>query len=196
MSSLRAYSAVADLFGQSVMPAGFRYAPDVLSAGDEKSLVRQFEKLPFAPFEFHGYLGNRRIVSFGHRYDYAARTLRVAEAMPDFLTPLREAASRFTGIPAVSFQQALVTEYAPGAGIGWHRDKPMFEDVVGLSFLAHCKLRFRRKSGAGWERVAADIAPRSAYLLRGPVREAWEHSIVPIDRLRYSVTFRTFREVP
>lgn len=178
------------------MPAGFRYEPDLLTGSQERSLVRQFERLPFAPFEFHGHLGNRRIVSFGHRYDYAARTLRAAEAMPDFLMPLRDAASRFTGLPVESFQQALVTEYAPGAGIGWHRDKPMFEDIGGLSFLAPCQLRLRRKVGTGWERRAVDLAPRSAYVLHGAVREEWEHSIVPMDKLRYSVTFRTFRDHP
>lgn len=183
-----------DLFGESQTPAGFCYAPEVFSETDEKRLVAQFGALPFKPFEFHGYLGNRRIVSFGHKYDYAARTLREAEAMPDFLAPLKEAASAFTGIPASAFGQALVTEYAPGAGIGWHRDKPMFQDVVGLSFLAPCTLRLRRAAGNGWERRSAGIAPRSAYLLSGPVRDDWYHSIAPMDVLRYSVTLRTFRE--
>ena len=152
-----------------------------------------FETLPFKPFEFHGYQGNRRIVSYGYRYDYAGRALRTSEAMPDFLAPLREVASQFSGIAADKLEQALVTEYAPGAGIGWHRDKPMFEDVVALSFLAPCVLRLRRQDGTGWQRQAVEIAPRSGYLLHGAVRSEWEHSIVPMDVLRYSVTFRSFR---
>jgi alkylated DNA repair dioxygenase AlkB len=112
--------------------------------------------------------------------------------MPDFLVPLREWAAAFAGVPADGLQQVLVTEYAPGAGIGWHRDKAMFADVVAVSFLASCVLRFRRKQGAGWERVSRGLAARSAYRLRGPARWEWEHSIPPVDGLRYSVTFRTF----
>ncbi|MES2292688.1 MAG: alpha-ketoglutarate-dependent dioxygenase AlkB [Pseudomonadota bacterium] len=174
-------------------PDGFRYAPDLFSKAAERGFVARFETLPFKPFEFHGYQGNRRIVSFGYRYDYAGRTLRASEPMPDFIAPLRETASQFSGIPSEQLEQALVTEYAPGAGIGWHRDKPMFENVVALSFLAPCVLRLRRQDGKGWQRQSAEIAPRSGYLLRGPVRSEWEHSIVPMDVLRYSVTFRSFR---
>ena len=189
----RRRNPASDLFGVPATPEGFRYGPDLFSSAEERAFVARFESLPFKPFEFHGYLGNRRVVSFGFRYDYAGRSLRTARPMPDFLAPLREIASQFAGIPAPALQQALVTEYAPGAGIGWHRDKPMFQDVVALSFLAPCVLRLRRKTDAGWEREAAEIAPRSGYLLHGPVRSEWEHSITPMDVLRYSVTFRSFR---
>jgi alkylated DNA repair dioxygenase AlkB len=190
-----ALNAPADLFEGSAAagPEGLRYAPDLFSEAAEKAFVAQFETLPFKPFEFHGYLGNRRVVSFGYRCDYAGRALREAAQMPEFLAPLREIASQFSGIPAPALQQALVTEYAPGAGIGWHRDKPMFQDVVALSFLAPCRLRFRRRNGEGWERALLEIAPRSGYLLRAGAREEWEHSIPALDRLRYSVTFRNFR---
>jgi alkylated DNA repair dioxygenase AlkB len=174
-------------------PAGFRYAPDLFSPAAEQGFVARFEALPFKPFEFHGYQGNRRIVSYGYRYDYAGRALRASEAMPDFLSPLREVASQFSAIAPDKLEQVLVTEYAPGAGIGWHRDKPMFEDVVALSFMAPCFLRLRRQDGTGWQRQSVEIAPRSGYLLHGPVRSEWEHSIVPMDALRYSVTFRSFR---
>jgi alkylated DNA repair dioxygenase AlkB len=191
------HDASGDLFAPTPAiapaPAGFRYAPDLFSPAAERGFVEQFETLPFKPFEFHGYQGNRRIVSYGYRYDYAGRTLRASDAMPDFLTPLRDAARQFSGIAADKLEQALVTEYAPGAGIGWHRDKPMFEDVVALSFLAPCVLRLRRQDGTGWLRQSAEIAPRSGYLLHGDVRNEWEHSIVPMDVLRYSVTFRSFR---
>ena len=187
-------SGAPDLFGQAGTVPGFRYEPDVIFSADEQNLVHQFEALPFKPFEFHGYLGNRRIVSYGHRYDYATRILRDAEPMPVFLEPLKQVASRFTGIAISAFEQALVTEYAPGAGIGWHRDKPMFEDVVALSFLAPCVLRLRRKVDIGWQRRSVEIAPRSAYLLHGEARDGWDHSIAPLDVLRYSVTFRTFRQ--
>ena len=194
MPKSQAHAAIADLFAETGTPSGFRYTPDLLSSADEAAAVRQIETLAFKPFEFHGHLGNRRIVSFGHRYDYAAKRLQAADAMPDFLMPLRDAASRFSGLPTDAFQQALVTEYAPGAGIGWHRDKPMFKDVVGLSFLAPCQLRLRRQAGKAWERRTVNVEPRSAYMLQGTVRDEWEHSIVPMDVLRYSVTFRTFRD--
>jgi alkylated DNA repair dioxygenase AlkB len=186
--------ASGDLFAPAAAaPSGFLYAPELFSPQAEKAFVAQFEALPFKPFEFHGYQGNRRIVSYGYRYDYAGRTLRASDAMPAFLAPLREVASRFSGIAEAQLEQALVTEYAPGAGIGWHRDKPMFDDVVALSFLSPCVLRLRRQDGTGWQRQSVEIVPRSAYLLHGPVRSEWEHSIVPMDTLRYSVTFRSFR---
>jgi alkylated DNA repair dioxygenase AlkB len=188
-------AASGDLFEipSAVGPDGLRYGPELFSSATENAFVALFEALPFKPFDFHGYQGNRRIVSYGYRYDYSGRTLRPSEEMPDFLTPLREIASRFSGISPAALQQALVTEYAPGAGIGWHRDKPMFEDVVALSFLAPCVLRLRRREGSGWQHRAVEIAPRSGYLLHGPARSEWEHSIVPMDTLRYSVTFRSFR---
>jgi len=174
------------------LPGGFDYREALISPDEERALVERFASLPFQPFEFHGYLGKRRIVSFGWRYDYGGRTLRESASIPSFLLPLREQAAAFAQIPAQRLQQILVTEYAPGAGIGWHRDKPMFEDVVAVSFLSPCVLRFRRRQAQGWERAALEIAARSAYLLRGPARREWEHSVPPVERLRYSVTFRNF----
>lgn len=182
-----------DLFASESPPEGFAYAEGRIDAALEKALLRTIGTLPFKPFEFHGFFGNRRVVSYGWRYDYAGRALRESDPMPDFLQPLRVAAARFAGLPAERFQQALVTEYAPGAGIGWHRDKPMFEDVVAFSLLAPCTLRLRHKEAGGWARRSQAVAPRSAYLLRGPARFEWEHSIPPLGELRYSVTLRTFR---
>ena len=177
----------------SAGPEGFVYRDDAVSEALMRDLVPQFAVLPFKLFEFHGFTGNRRIVSYGWRYDYSSAVLRESAPLPDFLLPLRQHAGEVARVSPEHFQQALVTEYTPGAGIGWHRDKPMFEDVVAFSFLAPCTLRFRRKQGDGWARFARRIAPRSAYLLRGPARFLWEHSIPPLDALRYSVTFRTFR---
>ena len=114
--------------------------------------------------------------------------------MPEFLSPLRERAAAVAGLDPASLQQALVTEYDSGVTIGWHRDKPMFEDVLALSFLSPCRLRLRRKRDTGWERWAREIAPRSLYRLSGAVRHEWEHSIPPVESRRYSVTFRTFVE--
>ncbi len=175
-------------------PAGFDYWPDAVTAAEEHNWLRALSGLPFKPFEFHGYLGKRRIVSFGWRYDYSGRALRESTPMPDFLLPLRERAAAAAGLAAETLQQALVTEYDAGVTIGWHRDKPMFKDVVALSFVSTCRLRLRRKRDNGWERWSTTLAPRSLYRLSGPARHAWEHSIPPVESKRYSVTFRTFVE--
>jgi len=180
-----------------VLPEGMRYQADLIRPDEERSLVAFVETLPFKPFEFAGgFLGNRRIVSFGWRYDYQAQQLAESKPIPSELLPLQRKAARLAGCDPESFQQALVTEYAPGAGIGWHKDKPMFGDVVGVSILAACRFRLRRRQGMTWERASFVAEPRSAYLLSGPSRTLWEHSIPPLDRLRYSVTFRNFASEP
>ena len=176
------------------MPEGFRYRPEVVSAHEEAELVREIERLPFAPFQFHGYEGKRRVVSFGWRYDFNRGGLRSAEAFPDSLILLRDMAAGFAGLNPPDLRHAMVTEYAPGAAIGWHKDRPMFDDVIGVSLMSPCTFRFRRKSGAKWERRSLTAEPRSMYLLRGPSRSEWEHSIPGVDALRYSVTFRSLNK--
>jgi alkylated DNA repair dioxygenase AlkB len=177
----------------AALPEGFEYRPALVSPAEEAELIRMFEMLDFKPFEFQGYFGNRRTVSFGWHYDFASSRVRPASDMPDFLLPLRDKAAVFAGIAPEALEHALVTEYMPGAGIGWHRDRPVFEDVIGISLGAPCRFRLRRKQGDTWQRAAIALAPRSAYLLRGPVRREWEHSIPPLDKLRYSVTFRSVK---
>jgi alkylated DNA repair dioxygenase AlkB len=175
----------------SAMPPGFRYWPDVLTSDEEAALVAELAALPFKPFDFHGYLANRRVVSFGSRYDYGKRAVEAADPMPAFLLPLRARIAELAGLAPEAFSQSLINEYQPGAGIGWHRDKPQFGIVAGVSLASPCVLRLRRRAGARWERASAPLAPRSAYLLSGSAREVWEHSIAPGERLRYSITFRT-----
>ena len=181
-----------DLFAAPSWPEGFAYRDEAITPDEERALAEQFARLPLAPFAFHGFLGRRRVVSYGWRYDYAGRALRPSDEIPGLLLPLRERAAEIAGVAAQSLQQVLVTEYAPGAAIGWHRDKPMFEDVVAFSFLAPCTLRLRRRRDEGWDRRSIELRPRSAYLLRGPSRRDWEHSIPPVGQLRFSVTFRNF----
>jgi alkylated DNA repair dioxygenase AlkB len=148
--------------------------------------VERVRVLDFREFEFHGYQGKRRVVSFGFRYDYNDGKLQTADDIPAFLLPLREHAAGFAGIPPAALVQALVTEYAPGAGIGWHRDRPVFEKVIGVSLVSPCRFRLRRKIDSGWQRASLILAPRSAYFLQGPARSVWEHSIPAAERLRYS----------
>jgi alkylated DNA repair dioxygenase AlkB len=181
-----------DLFGSDDrLPGGFRYAPDIVSAEEEHKLVQQMPSLPFKEFEFQGFLGKRRVVSYGWRYDFKGGGFKQTDPIPDFLLPLRERAAAFAGLAPDDLAQALVLEYTPGAAIGWHKDRPVFDDVVGVSLLSPCIFRFRRKDGAKWQRHSLAAAPRSIYLLRGPSRTQWEHSIPGVDALRYSVTFRS-----
>jgi alkylated DNA repair dioxygenase AlkB len=187
-------SAQADLFAPPTrLPEGFRYQTDVLSADEEEGLARELEALPFMPFDFQGFLANRRVASFGYRYDYGSRSVVGAAPFPSFLVSLRRKVAAIFGRPAEAFRQVLINEYRPGAGIGWHRDKAQFDEVVGVSLLAPCVLRFRRKAGETWERASLTVEPRSAYLLSGPARSVWQHSIPALDRLRYSITLRTLR---
>jgi alkylated DNA repair dioxygenase AlkB len=178
------------------LPEGFKYQSDIIGVDEEQVLLEHIRELPLKEFEFQGFVGKRRTVSFGWRYDFNDRQLRTADAIPPFLLRLREAAGRFAGLPPDQLQQALVIEYDAGASIGWHRDKAVFGDVVGISLLSPCRFRFRRKSGARWERASLIAESRSAYLLRGPSRTEWEHSIPAVDTLRYSVTFRNLRQRP
>ena len=188
-----------DIFGAAppagAPPEGFAYREAVITPGEEHALLDQVRALPFREFEFHGYVGKRRVVSFGWRYDFAARVLHRVDDMPDWLLGLRSVAADVARLAPNDLQHALVTEYGPGAAIGWHRDKAVFGDVIGISLLSPCVFRLRRALGDGWERASLTLTPRSAYLLRGPARTEWEHSIPPVEELRYSITFRNLRVV-
>ena len=184
-----------DLFESAPdLPEGMRYAPELVSFGEERTLLEHLPGLPFKEFEFHGFLGKRRTVSFGWHYDFNGGGLKQAGDLPDFLLPLRKRAATFAGLEPLALEHALLIEYRPGAGIGWHRDRPQFGDVIGISLLAPCTFRLRRKMNTTWVRRSLTAAPRSAYLLRGASRTEWEHSIPLLETLRYSVTFRTVRK--
>ena len=185
----------SDLFASApAVPEGLRYQPALITAAEERALLSEIKHLPFKEFQFHGFVGKRRVVSIGWRYDFNERTLQKAEDIPDFVLPLRKNAAAFAGLNPDQLQQVLFTEYGPGASIGWHRDKPMFDDVIGISLVSSCRFRFRRKVDTAWERVSLTLEARSVYLMRGPSRTEWEHSIPAVDQLRYSITFRNFRE--
>lgn len=170
---------------------GLRHHARLLGAEEQRALIAELAQLPLAPFEFQQWLGKRRVVSFGWRYDFGAASLSQAPPLPAFLRPLQARAAAWAGLPATALAQALVTEYAPGAGIGWHRDRPVFDIVVGVSLGAACSMRFRRRCGRGFERASQALEPGSAYMLAGAARHDWEHSIAPLPALRYSVTFRS-----
>jgi alkylated DNA repair dioxygenase AlkB len=181
----------SDLFESGKpLPEGLRYQAELISPAEQDALVSRVETLPFRAFEFKGYLGRRRTVSFGWKYDFERERIEASEPMPSFLLELRKRAAQFAGMAPADLQQVLVTEYDAGAGIGWHKDKRVFGEVVGISLLSACTFRLRRKAGEKWERASFTAEPGSAYLLKGPSRTEWEHSIPAVEALRYSITFR------
>lgn len=184
-------SALFDL--PPVAPEGFRYRDGFVSPAEEAELATRLAELPFEPFQFRGYEGRRRVVSFGLRYDFSGPGLVAAEPMPDWLLPVRDRAAAFAGLAPEAFRHVLINEYREGAPIGWHRDRPVFEKVVGVSLLSPTVMRFRRRVGDRFERISTPLAARSAYLLDGPARLHWEHSLPEAKAHRYSITFRNLR---
>jgi alkylated DNA repair dioxygenase AlkB len=174
-------------------PEGFVYRPEFLSRAEEVDLAAWLATLPFAAFQFRGYEGRRRVVSYGWKYDFTRSHLDKADDIPEELLPVRARAAELAGHAPEDLQQVLLNEYQPGAPIGWHRDRPIFAEVVGVSLLAPCNFRFRRRVEGGFERASVTLGPRSAYLLSGPARTVWEHSIPPVEAHRYWITFRNFR---
>jgi alkylated DNA repair dioxygenase AlkB len=177
--------------GAALMPAGFQYEPEFIDLRTEADLVGHLRMLELKPFEFHGHLGNRRVVSFGLRYNYDQREVETAPQIPTFLDDLRSKAAAFANRSAYEVKQVGINEYRTGAGVGWHRDKPEFGDVIGVSLLMPAKMRLRKQDGLKWERHSLVLQPRSIYLLSGASRREWEHSIAPVEQLRYSIMFRT-----
>jgi alkylated DNA repair dioxygenase AlkB len=177
----------------AVGPAGLRYQPEFISAADEPELIAGISALPLQPFQFGAFEGHRRVKSFGFRYDYTLQKLTPTEPIPAWLERTARAVERFGELPSGSVRQVLCTEYDIGVGIGWHRDKPNFDKVFGISLGSACRFRFRRRKGDKWERFALQAVPRSIYLMDGEARQDWEHSIPPVEQPRYSITFRTMR---
>jgi alkylated DNA repair dioxygenase AlkB len=173
---------------------GLRYTDQAISKAEEQRLIERLAEADLAPFRFHGWLGNRKTKSFGWRYDFDDASFTPAEPIPDWLDQLRLAAAQLASVEPAEFVHVLLARYDPGAGIGWHRDRDVFEEVVGFSLGTAATLRFRRRKAGGFDRVKLHVEPRSAYLLSGPARYDWEHSIAPGDQLRFSITFRTLSE--
>jgi alkylated DNA repair dioxygenase AlkB len=190
-----------DLFGAPPvsLPPGLRYEAAFLGPDEEAGLLQHIAALPLAPMQYQGYTALRRVLSYGGKYDFSAHRLDAAEPIADWLQPLRARVADWLAVPAEAFTQALVAEYQPGTPLGWHRDVPDFEDVVGVSLLGDAVMRFRPYPPREPRRadvVKLALAPRSIYLLRGAARWEWQHSVAPTKTLRYSITFRTSRAEP
>jgi alkylated DNA repair dioxygenase AlkB len=174
------------------LPEGFSYWPGFLGNDDEHDLLAHIRELEFRAYEFHGYIARRRIVDYGLTYDFTSHQARATTAIPEFLEPFQQKAAALAGIDTADFIEAIVTEYTPGTPIGWHRDAPQFGMVFGISLLSTCRFLFKPYRSAG-DIVSITLDPRSAYLMRGPARWQYQHSIPAVKELRYSVTFRTTR---
>ena len=177
----------------SDLPEGMVYRSEFVSPEEEAELAGWLATLPFEPFQFRGYEGRRQVVSFGWKYDFNRTHLEKAEGLPPQLVAVRARAAALAGHRAEDMQQVLINKYEPGAPIGWHRDRPVFAEVVGVSLLAACAFRLRRRVAGSFERRTLTLEPRSAYLLSGPARSEWQHGIPPMQDLRYSITFRTLK---
>jgi len=176
---------------------GYVYQPDFLSTDEEAALVDEIRKLPLQEAEYKQFRAKRRIQSYGGRYDFSANRLLETEPIAPFLQPLRRRVAAWAARSAEDFSQALVAEYAPGTQLGWHRDVPNFDLVVGVSLASACRMRFRRYPPKVRERsIAVELAPRSIYRLEGEARWDWQHRVPPTPGLRYSITFRTLRTTP
>ncbi len=182
-----------DLFG-APGPAGLSQADAIVTPGEERMLIASIDATELSPFRFHQWLGKRLTAYYGWSYDFDDASLTPAEPIPEWLLPARERAARFAGVPPDDLVQALLIRYDPGAGIGWHRDRPVFEHVVGISLGAAATMRFRRRRPGGFERASALLLPRSIYHLTGEARHEWEHSIAAMAVTRWSVTFRSLSQ--
>ena len=192
-------SPQGDLFDApaQALPEGFIYQPGFLTTEEEASLLTLVHELPLEEAQYKEYTAKRRTVSYGSEYDFSRNALETAAPIPPFLLPLREKVARWAGLPAEKFVHGLVSEYRPGTQLGWHRDVPNFESIVGVSLGGWCRMRLRPYRPGERNRredvISLDLAPRSAYRMTGVARWQWQHSIPPTKALRYSITFRTAR---
>ncbi len=173
--------------------AGLAFVREAIGLAEEAELEDLVDAAPLAPFQFGQWQGKRLTASYGSGYDYQRGRVTEAAPLPDWLIDLRARLAPLVGGTPEQFVQALLIRYDPGAGIGWHRDRPQYGEVLGLSLGAPATLRLRRRTAAGFERRQVDLPPRSLYWLSGEARSEWEHSIAPLAVVRRSITLRTLR---
>lgn len=182
-----------DLFDENALP-GLAQADAPITSAQEAQLIAAIDAAGLTPFRFQGWVGKRLTRSFGWSYDFDSGAFVPSDPLPDWLLPVRAQAAAFAGMSPDDFLHALVIRYDPGATIGWHRDRPVFEHVVGLSLGNPATLRLRRRLERGFQRANVTLAPRAFYHLAGAVRHEWEHSIAALRVPRWSITFRSLSE--
>lgn len=181
------------------LPSGFHYRDDFISAAEEQQLVAEIDRIEFSTFEMRGVVARRRVKFFGRSYDAVPGP---EEPIPNFLFPIRDRLASWANVPPAAFAMALINQYRESAPIGWHRDAPQYDIVAGVSLLSSSTMKLRpyvapkeisKQSGPRKTTHQIELLPRSAYLITGEARQAYEHSIPPVASLRYSITFRTLR---
>jgi alkylated DNA repair dioxygenase AlkB len=179
---------------QIELPEGFVYHPEFLTADEHADLARRFATLPFEAYDYHGFTAKRRVARYGLGYDFGTQSTTPADPLPEFLGPIQQRAASLAGFPSEALVQGMVTEYPPGAPIGWHRDAPQFGTVIGISLLTPARMRFKPYKKEGKIGFMM-LEPRSIYVMSGPARWQFQHSIPALEQLRYSITFRTLRGI-
>jgi alkylated DNA repair dioxygenase AlkB len=184
-----------DLFPDTLpVPHGFRYVADFLSMDEEAALLQHIRSITLKPMVFQGFEAKRKTESFGYDYSFDNRRLSKGKDIPTFFEPLLHQTAAFLGINAVDMAELLLTEYPPGAVINWHRDAPPFKTIIGISLLEDCIFKLRPHDKAKQTRksvISLPMARRSLYVIDGPARSEWQHSIAPVKTTRYSITLRT-----
>lgn len=185
----------SDLFGDAARPTvpvpGLDLACEIVTRQEEATLIAAINDEDLTPFQFQQWEGKRLTCSFGWSYDFTSGRMAETAPLPDWLLPFRDRAAAFAGLASANLVQALLIRYDPGAGIGWHKDRPVFEHVIGISLGSPATLRLRRRTPTGFDRAKVELPTRSIYHLQGEVRHGWEHSIVPMEIPRWSITFRS-----
>lgn len=173
--------------------SGLVFVPEAVTVAQEAELAARIDAAPLKPFEFGQWRGKRLTTHYGRAYDFSRGRLDEAPPLPGWLAALRDRLGPLAGLDPAALQAALLIRYDPGAGIGWHRDRPQYGEVLGLSLGADCIMRLRRRTGSGFERRKLALPARSLYRLSDEARWDWEHSIAPLEDTRRSITFRTLR---
>ena len=189
---------MASLFDPD-LPTGFHYRDDFITREAEAALIDAISSIEFSEFEMRGVVARRRVAFFGRSYDAVPGP---EKPIPEFLFDVRDRLAAWAEVAPAAFAMALINEYREAAPIGWHRDAPQYDIVAGLSLVSACRMKLRpyvtprdvpKLSSPRKTTHEIELLPRSAYLITGAARQAYEHSIPPVESLRYSITFRTLR---
>ena len=179
-----------ELFNLPPVVPGLGFREEIISPEEERKLIREINQIDLPYFPFQGWTSKRRTRSFGWLYDFNSSDFGPTDPIPAFLLPLKSRAAVFAGVAAEDVVQVSIIKYEPSAGIGWHKDRPELDAVIGISLGSTATMRFRRRTKDGFDRASVFLPPRSIYHLDGDVRYEWEHSIAPGTATRWSITFR------
>jgi alkylated DNA repair dioxygenase AlkB len=174
-------------------PEGLRYLPCFLAVGEERLLLEHLRRQDYGKVRLHGQVARRTVRHFGLGYAFDSGQLWPSDPAPEWLLDVRTRCAALLSREPEDLAEVLVTRYPPGATIGWHRDAPAFGDVIGVSLAARCRMRFQRGTGEARRVFEQVLEPKSAYVLSGPSRTVWQHSIPAVPQERFSLTLRTVR---